>query len=862
MKRLDQHRCVQIMKITILPLIFIICVVGCQTANTSDTIDSKTKKYQDFNKDWTFVLDTSSSYTFQNYNQLSSEKQLNLPHDWCVDAPFDSIVGVGKATGFLPGKGIGWYKKEFTQTPSEDSTAYLVFDGVYNNANFWLNDKPLGFHPYGYSPFYYDITSALKDNTNKVTVKVDHTRYADSRWYTGAGIYRNVDKVVAYNLHVPIWGVFASTPEVSAEKATVRIETTVKNNFDTAQGTLLTASLQDKDGKVIQETTEKISVNPKDSLLTIQNIRVDNPKLWSVEEPNLYTLVTTLTQDGQVRDRQQTMIGIRSIRFETDTGFYLNGKNMKIKGVCLHHDGGLVGAAVPKGVWRRRLQLLRDGGCNAIRIAHNPASNELLDLCDEMGFLVQDEFFDEWDNPKDKRHNQNERQVDYITRGYGEHFQEWAEQDLKTTIYSHRNHPSVFQWSIGNEIEWTYPRNADATGFFNNMDWKGNYFWSEPPFSTEKIKEQLATLPKAKYDIGKTAQKLAAWTREIDTTRPIIANCILPSASHLSGYAEALDIVGYSYRRVLYDYGHENYPDKPIMGTENLGQYHEWKAIMERPFIAGTFIWTGIDYMGEIGEPWPTRVNASGMVDAAGFPKGSWHMMKTLWNPEPHIKIATQQIEKSLYEIKNNEIVAKKPDGWKTALWRWQPVNEHWNYSPGEIVAVEVYSNCPEVELFLNGESLGKKKLTDFEDHIYKWGVPYAAGELKAVGTSDGKSCSEDVVYAHNEPTQMQVTIDKNELSADGYDVSHIVVQLQDANGHPVRIKERKLTFTPEGNIKILGVDNGAPDNVQTYQSNTLMTHRGRALLIVQSTAIAGDAKIEVSGPGLSSQTIELTIKN
>ncbi|MGS0523886.1 glycoside hydrolase family 2 TIM barrel-domain containing protein [Zobellia nedashkovskayae] len=289
---------------------------------------------------------------------------------------------------------------------------------------------------------------------------------------------------------------------------------------------------------------------------------------------------------------------------------------MKIKGVCLHHDGGMVGAAVPDDVWRRRLTKLKKAGCNAIRISHNPGSEAFLNLCDEMGFLVQDEFFDEWDNPKDKRKNMNEQSVDYVTRGYTEHFQEWAEKDLKNTILAHRNHPSIIQWSIGNEIEWTYPRNTDATGFFNNMGWQGNYFFSEPPFTPEQIKEQLKTLPKEKYDIGKTAQKLAKWTKELDTTRYVTANCILPSASHLSGYTDALDVVGYSYRRVIYDYGHKNYPNEVIMGTENLPQWHEWKAVMERPFISGLFLWTGIDYMGESNGGWPKKGTNSGLLNS------------------------------------------------------------------------------------------------------------------------------------------------------------------------------------------------------------------------------------------------------
>tara|TARA_R110002126_G_C10485941_1_gene502484 strand:+ start:830 stop:2437 length:1608 start_codon:yes stop_codon:yes gene_type:complete len=534
---------------------------------------------------------------------------------------------------------------------------------------------------------------------------------------------------------------------------------------------------------------------------------------------------------------------------------------MKIKGVCLHHDGGLVGSAVPKGVWRRRLQILKDGGTNAIRISHNPASSEFLDLCDEMGFLVQDEFFDEWDNPKDKRFNQNEnKSTDYITRGYGEHFQEWAHKDLKNVMLSHRNHPSIFQWSIGNEIEWTYPRNAQATGFFNNMSWKGNYFWSEPPYTTKQIKHQLETLPKGKYDIGKTANKLSKWTKELDTTRPVTANLILPSASHLSGYTDALDVVGYSYRRILYDYGHKNYPDKPIMGAENLAQYHEWKSIMERPFISGTFLWTGIDYMGEIRESWPVRVQPSGMLNSAGFKKGSYHMMKTLWNNEPHIFIATQNIKKSLNKIdKKGNIVAKDPTKWQRALWEWQDINEHWNYKNDEMISVEMYSNCDEIELFLNNKSLGNKKLVDFKDHIYKWGAPFSDGVIEARGVKDGKTIIEKIATARKS-THIKLSTVETNLKANYKDVAHIVLQLTDAKGNPVKTDDKKINFEIEGDVKLLGIDNGWKKSTEKFQSNSGTTFMGRTLMIVQSKNKKGSVKIMASGDGLTPETISINI--
>ncbi|MGB5437288.1 MAG: glycoside hydrolase family 2 TIM barrel-domain containing protein, partial [Maribacter sp.] len=542
------------MKNSLLYLI-ILLIFSCTDHNDSN---STTFGSSDFNFDWEFSLEDS-------LQQKADWRKIRLPHDWSVEASFDSISGEG-ATGYLPG-GIGHYKKKFPLKLDKEQTAYLLFDGVYNNATVSLNEKELGFHPYGYSPFYFNISDALngQNDDNVLEIKVDRTRYADSRWYTGSGIYRNVGLIIKNKLHIPIWGVFVTTPKVTADQAEIAIEIKIENQYETAQDFKLMTELFDSNGKKVSEQSTTLNIPPNSAQNNKQSLELDNPELWDIETPTLYVSKTTIIHNGEPIDTHEMNFGIRTINFDPDKGFFLNGKNRKIKGVCLHHDAGLVGAAVPKGLWKRRLEKLKEAGCNAIRIAHNPASQEFLDLCDEMGFLVQDEFFDEWDNPKDKRKNMNEQSVDYITRGYAEHFQDWAEKDLKNTVLAHRNHPSIIQWSIGNEIEWTYPRNGEATGFFNNMHWSGNYFWALPPNSPDQIKKQLEILPRGKYDIGETAQKLADWTRELDTTRFVIANCILPSSSYESGYIDALDMVGYSYRRVIYDYGHKNYPDKPIM---------------------------------------------------------------------------------------------------------------------------------------------------------------------------------------------------------------------------------------------------------------------------------------------------------
>ncbi|MDF7822526.1 glycoside hydrolase family 2 TIM barrel-domain containing protein [Pontiellaceae bacterium B12227] len=772
--------------------------------------------------DWKFIKDDIEGAQAVAFND-AAWRTVQVPHDWSVEESFDEKWE--GATGYLPG-GIGWYRKSFQSLETEKT--YLHFDGVYNRATIWLNGEKLGDHPYGYSPFFYEISDQVKAGENVIAVRVDHSRYCDSRWYTGSGIYRSVELVGTSETHIPVWGTFVTTPDISEEKASVRLQVEIRNPGDAEVTTVIT----DPDGRAVAEQSMPASKE------IIQTLEVSRPSMWNLDAPNLYKAVTTVSKEGKPVDEYTTTFGIRTIRFDANEGFFLNGQNMKIKGVCLHHDGGCVGAAVPKDVWRRRFETLKAGGVNAVRIAHNPGSDEFITLCDEMGLLVQDEFYDEWDSPKDKRMNMNEQHDDYISRGHAEYFQEWAECDLKDVMRSHRNHPSIFQWSIGNEIEWTYPRNAEATGFFD-ASWDGNYFWEQPPHALDEIKRLMKELPRGEYDIGKTAQKLAKWTKELDTSRPVIANCILPSSSYESGYADALDVIGYSYRRVMYDYGHERRPDLPVMGTENLAQWHEWKAIEERPFVAGTFLWTGIDYMGEVNGQWPKRATDSGLLDTAGFEKGSFHMMKTLWSDEPHVHLTTQTLEKSpyIFDASTGFIGEEDSNAWKQKLWVWHDVNTHWNYAAGEMIAVEVYSNCAAVELFLDGESLGVKQLADFEDRIYKWAVPFRAGRLEARAAD-----ASDQMITAGKAAAIQ-------LEADG---CHVIAQLVDAEGTPVKTEEHEMVFKVSG-ASILGVDNGAPDNIQDFLAGRIVTSQGRCLLVVD-----GACDVQASAAGLSDCSIQV----
>lgn len=783
---------------------------------------------QNFNASWQFALNIDVDASAPDFDD-SAWRTLDLPHDWSIEFPFDkSLDG---ATGYLPG-GVGWYRKRFITHHDKDQRVFILFDGIYNNSEVWCNGRRIGENPYGYSPFWFDLTPYLNDKGEQViAVKVDRTRYVDSRWYTGSGIYRNVKLITKPALHVPIWGAFVTTPEVGEDSAEIQIAIDLKNDDAVAREGSVFCEIVDPTGGVVESAETDISLAADETTTITQSFTIADPIRWQLDDPQLYHAIIYLNDGTNTTKQSVTPFGLRTFRFDSNDGFFFNGINTLIKGVCLHHDAGIVGAAVPDGVWRRRLAALRELGCNAIRIAHNPSSEAFLNLCDEMGFLVQAEIFDEWHNPKDKRLNNIDRHDDYLSRGYAEHFHDWAESDLKRTMQRDRNHPCIFQWSIGNEIEWTFPHYRQAVGYFD-ADTTGNYFFTPPPLTYDQIRERLANLPEKQPTLTETAHQLAQWTREMDTTRPVVGNCILPSVSLVSGYTDALDIVGYSYRQVVYDVSHAAFPDKIIMGTENLGQWHEWMHVVDRPFISGIFIWTGIHYMGECHDKWPQRGLETGLLDFAGFERPSGLLYKTLWRDDPQIHMTTQLVEQSPYQLgAQGNVVEREPGAWRERVWFWHEVNQHWNYDAGEQVVVELFSNCDEVELFLNDESLGRQRLAAQEDRIFKWAVPFAAGTLTARGWHNSGEQATTQMQTAGEP--VGVTLVRDDRGAPT-DIAHFVAQLVDADGNPVKHVEREITFNVPDDCRILGVDNGHYQSVQPYQTNRVTTSQGRALLIAQ----------------------------
>ena len=818
------------------------------------------ERERDFNFDWKFTLVDTTELPETLPLDDKDWRDVRLPHDWSVEFPFDSKLE--GCTGYLPG-GVGVYQKHFA-TPDNvsENNIFVLFDGVYNNATFWLNGVRLGENPYGYSPTYFDLTSILKTDgsENILTVHVDHSRYADSRWYTGSGIYRDVKLISVNKLHIPIWGTYLSTPVITDAEAKVHLEVDVVNDRKRRAKFTMETKIFDATGKVVAQTKDDLKLSSKESEKYTQILTIVKPQRWDIDSPNMYTAVTSIMEGDKPVDEYKTPFGVRTLRFDNQQGFFLNGKNTDVKGVCLHHDGGLVGAAVPKGVWRRRLEALKGCGVNAIRTAHNPYSREFLDLCDEMGFLVQAEIFDEFDYAKDKRTNYHDRNNDYHTRGYDRHFQKWGKSDLTRTIMRDRNHPSIFQWSIGNEIEWTYLHYRYVTGFWkdpNDPQNSGKYWGSAPMFTPEEMKARFDASPKEKYILAETAKKLNAWVKELDTTRVTTTNCVIPQVSHVSGYADVVDIVGYSYSNPTIKWALENFPDSHITINENPGTWDDWKQVLENPKIFSIFMWTGIAYLGERHGDWPAKSGWGDLLDIAGFKMQGWNYFKSIWVDEPHISLGTISAADAGFKVKN---ISAQVVPENSGQLRWRNTNMHWNYKPGEMVMVEVCSNHSIVELCLNGRTLGRRSMSECPDRIYRWVIPFEPGVLTAKAGFKGAEVVASL-QTTSEPTAITLTADKTKLVADAYDVTHLVVQLVDENGRKVRTENTQVTFEIEGDARLLGVDNGNDENINPFQTNSIMTSKGRCLAIIQSTKKVGTVKVKAIAEGFAPQEIVIDVQ-
>ncbi|EMI56862.1 sugar-binding domain-containing protein [Rhodopirellula sallentina] len=822
---------------------------------------------EDFNFGWLFAKCDRSDGSIAVIPDADLKFQkINLPHDWSIRESYRQ-ENTAASTGFLPG-GVAWYRKSF-RLPASDRgrNIRIEFDGVYCRSDVWINGHHLGFRPNGYSSFSYDLTPHLRfgDSTNEIIVKVDHSAYVDSRWYTGSGIYRNVRLVKTAPTHIPQWGVRVTTPLVREDHAAINVRVEIEKSSTqttTAGEPIVEVCVFEGDDRV----SDIVRASKQDDGYRA-NVGLPNPKRWSTESPFLYRLVVNVRDTEKTLDRVETTFGIRTIRFDADRGFFLNDVSTKIKGVNLHHDAGAIGAAVPKAVWRYRLAKLKSIGVNAIRMSHNPHSVELLDLCDEMGMLVMDEFFDEWDRPKAKSirylGDHPDETMD-ATNGYTNYFDEWAERDLKDLIRRDFNHPSVIMWSIGNEIEWTFPHYSQVFARLNPESVQGE---TVPVFDPAVVKPALDEVTEGEDPLATIAQRLSRWVKEEDITRPVTCGSVRPSISAVSGYFDAVDITGFNYRAECYDAAHATYPQMKIIGSENWGAYSEWKAVRDREFVSGMFAWTGFAYLGEAG-PWPRKGLNLSFFDYAGFQTPRGHFFECLWKDEPKVYMVTTPASKSEYTYSEKdgwqfEMQMHEPPYWSALRkWEWYPVNEHWNYRSRESIVVQVYTNCEEAELFLNGRSLGKQRLEDFpDDNIIKWMLPFEEGELSVTAVHHSGATRSYSLSTAGELAGIELVSDTGCLEADGYDVAHVRAVLVDRSGQRICTEDVSVDFEVQGAAKLLAVDNGWEKNVEPHYRPTVTSHHGRAMAIIQSGFTRGECVVRARAAGLESKPVELNVR-
>lgn len=773
------------------------------------------------NADWHFNLG-DSKYAGAEYFNDSEWRNLELPHDWSVESV--ASPSLASCTGYLPG-GIGWYRKELDIPKSQEGNkVYVYFEGIYNNSEVFINGKWIGKRPNGYVSFMYELTPYLNfGGRNVLTVRVDHSQDADSRWYTGSGIYRDVYLVYANPVHIGLWGVSYSA-KVNGNNATLSVQTEINNTGNTSAAVKVLHEVFDGEQKKVAAGSLNYSLAAGEVVRREQTVSVAKPRLWSLEDPYLYTIKTTVTKGNEVIDRTETRAGIRSLTFDPNKGFALNGKFMKVKGVCIHHDAGCLGAAVPKEVWRRRLMQLKEIGCNAVRMSHNPQSTCVYELCDELGILVKDEAFDEWEYPKKK----------WITgwnkgkpgfQGSASYFREWSKRDLADMIRRDRNHPSIIMWSIGNEVD--YPNDPYSHPVLDQAE-----------IGQQHVRGYRKEQPRAER-LGDIAKELVAEAKKYDLSRPVTAALAGAVMSNETDYPGALDVVGYNYTENRYQQDHEKYPDRILYGSETRHDLNAWKAVRDNDFIFGQFIWTGFDYLGEAGS-WPSRGFTTGMIDLAGNIKANGYFRRALWLESPTVYVGTYKMDKT----------KKKPSANASATW---------NYEQDDQIRVVAYTNCEEAELLLNGRQIGERKPYNDDTAIIYWDVPYAPGTLEVLAYNQGKAVAKDKIQSSGLPYAIRASIDKTEDIKVG-EVVHLMIQIVDENDIPVVLADNQITCQIEGTASLLGLESGDHNASDNYRDNKQRCKNGKLLGYVKTTG-QGKVKIRLTSPLLQSAALEYSVK-
>ena len=751
--------------------------------------------------------------------------ELSLPHDWSVKQPLSATLA--SATGYLPG-GVGWYRKTLTvPTEYRGQQFYVYFEGVYNHSEVFINGQSLGKRPNGYVSFMYDLTPYIRyGEENVLTVRVDHSEDADSRWYTGSGIYRDVWLVRAAPVHLEQWGVYAY-PTVKGKTGTLHVQVALTNQTASAADVSVQTELKDPAGATVATKTTKASVAAADRQEIQLALDVKNPVLWQLDDPRQYTLETVVLQNGKPIDQSVVKTGFRTFTFDPDKGFALNGEWMKVKGVCVHHDAGVLGSEMYPAVWRRRLLTLKEIGVNAIRTSHNPQAPSLYALCDELGLLVLNEAFDEWEFPKRKWLDGWNVGIPGFQGAYS-YFEEWGERDLADMVKRDRNHLSVFAWSIGNEVD--YPNDPYSHPILDGDEKDGGF--TQATFGGYKPEAPDA------MRLGDIAERLAAVVRTYDTSRPVTAGLAGVAMSNETAYPSALDIAGYNYTESRYQEDHERYPDRVIYGSENRHDLAAWKAVRDNEHIFGQFLWTGIDYLGESGR-WPSRGFYSGLLDFGGFIKPRGYYRQSLWADSPMVYIGT-------YPIRNSRQRRVSVDAW--------PV---WNYATGDTIRVVSYTNCADVNLLLNGQPVAAEKQFDEETGVHYWDMPYQPGKLEAVGIQRGGEVARYTIQTSQRPQKLVASVDRLQLGTDR-EVAHVTIEIVDENGLPVTLADDNITVQVDGPARLLGLEGSNNTDMSDYTDATHRAYRGRMLAYIQTTGEPGTVTVKCSSPWLEPVTVSL----
>jgi beta-galactosidase len=758
---------------------------------------------------WHFWLGDNPAAKYPDFDDRNW-RTLDLPHDWSIESPINPPPDGEKNGGYFS-HGIAWYRKSFLFS---DTTKKVVieFDGVYMNSDVWINGQFLGRKPYGFNGFRYDISEYLKKDgsSNVIAVRVDDSAEPSLRWYAGSGIYRHVRLIVTGFTHFQSdGGIYISTPEVTTEKATVMANYIIDPNFFTAQEKndwekdpwqkkpqhaelVLRSAILGFNDSLISDSESTIRMESmQKGLPFLQKLSVFKPRLWSDQTPELYRLRSTLLLNGKIIDEKITSFGIRSLKFDPEQGLFVNGTATKLKGVCIHQEAGSFGNAVPIGVWVYRLGLLKQMGCNAIRPSHHPFAPEFYDLCDQMGFYVFDEAFDEW--TRDWNFNYTENTRGKSKYGYHLYFNQWYETDLREMLRRDRNHPSVILYSIGNEI----PDQLNADGW-------------------------------------KLAKKLVDICHEEDPTRPVTSACDQSFVSSRNGFMDQLDIAGYNYIDRLYHDStyvpeHRRFPRRLFLGTETTHALHNWIGVRDHDYVIGDFIWTGIDYLGEAGA-FPQRGSRSGNIDIAGGKKSGFYQRAAYWRSDPVLQLFVFTGERS-----------QNP-------WQNQPALLKWNWPDTAKLAVRAATNCDEVELFLNKKSMGKKAVSH-DLYFVDWSIAFKAGELTAVGYKQGKQVAVSKLVTAGPAAKLQISTVP--LAVKG-DIEMFEITVRDNKDNLVVDATNPVFIKVEDGGRLIAVDNGDLNYTGLFKTDTRNAYRGRLLIAIKKMSTAAEFRIKATAPGLA----------